>query len=87
MTRFFVKVFAQDRHSLLRLQKYDYDLFHQSAKQTKDKAASIEGLLTMPEVERLVLDGYRVLIEDEASKRSRAKEILTFEQWREERAK
>ena len=87
MTRFFVKVFAQDRDSLLRLQKYDYDLFHQSAKQTPDKAASIEGLLTMPEVEQLVLDGYRVLIEDEASKRSRAKEILTFEQWRQERIK
>ncbi len=87
MNRFFVRVFAQDRHSLLRLQKYDYDLFHQSAKQTQDKAASIEGLLSMREIEQLVLDGYRVLVEDEASKRSRSKEILTFEQWREERAK
>ncbi len=43
---------------------------------------SVEGLLTLPEVERLVLDGYRVTLEEEASRRARGRlEVIEFDEW------
>lgn len=86
MNRFFVKVFAATPLALRRLQKFDFDLFHSTARHTADKRASIDGLLTMEQIEKLVLDGYQVLIEEEASRRAHGqKEIMTVEEWRAER--
>ena len=86
MNRFFVRVFAANPLALRRLQKFDFDLFQPTARQTEDKRASIDGLLTMEEIEKLVLDGYQVLIEEEASRRAHGqKETMTVEEWRAER--
>jgi hypothetical protein len=86
MNRFFVRVFAANPLALRRLQKFDFDLFQPTARRTEDKRASIDGLLTMEQIEKLVLDGYQVLIEEEASKRAHGqKEIMTVEEWRAER--
>ena len=86
MNRYFVKVIAPDAVSLRRLQKFDFDLFHPTARQTEDKRATIDGLLTMEQIEKLVLAGYQVLVEEESSKRAHGqREILTFEEWRAER--
>jgi len=86
MNRFFVRVFAANPLALRRLQKFDFDLFQPTARQTEGKRASIDGLLTMEEIEKLVLDGYQVLIEEEASRRAHGqKETMTVEEWRAER--
>jgi len=86
MNRFFVKVLAPDTTSLRRLQRFDFDLFQATARQTQDKRATIDGLLTMDEIEKLVLAGYQVLVEEESSKRAHGRnEILTLEQWRAEK--
>lgn len=84
--RYFVKVFAPDKRQLLQLQKFDLDLFQPTAR-VGDNEAVIEGLLTLAQVERLVKSGYRVLVEEESSKRSRAGDVLELEQWLQQRRK
>jgi hypothetical protein len=45
-------------------------------------ALAVGGLLTLGEAERLVVDGYRVTLEEEASQRARApRQVIEFEQW------
>jgi hypothetical protein len=42
----------------------------------------VDGLLTLEEIERLVVDGYRVLVNEDADKRARARtETIGFETW------
>jgi len=71
--RFFVTVIAADNPSLIRLQEFDFDLFRPTAKVNERKEFTIEGLLDLEQIGRLVEAGYRVLVEDESSKRERAK--------------
>jgi len=84
--RFFVKVFASGKRQLLQLQKFDFDLFQPTAR-IREGEAVIEGLLTMEQVERLVKSGYRVLVEEDSSRRSRARDVVELEQWLQERRK
>ena len=80
--RFFVTVESSNRRALLELSKYGFDLFQATAKAIEEKQFMIEGLLTLEEIGRLVEDGYRVLVEEEASKRARArKEVVEFQDW------
>ncbi len=82
--RYFATIIAQDRESFLRLHEYGLDLVHGSARTRDREQPVIEALLTMEEVARLVEDGYRVLVEEEASKRARARQIVGFDRWLEE---
>jgi hypothetical protein len=80
--RFFVTILAPSKSALIKLQQYDFDLFQPTAKVNERKQFVIEGLLTLDQVGQLVEDGYRVLVEEEASKRSRARrETVEFEEW------
>jgi hypothetical protein len=71
--RFFVTVIAPDNPTLIRLQEFDFDLFRPTARVNERKEFTIEGLLTLEQIGRLVEAGYRVVVEDESSKRERAK--------------
>lgn len=82
--RYFATINAHDRESLLRLHEYDLDLVHGSARTRDREQPTIEALLTMEEVARLVEDGYRVLVEEEASKRARARQTVGLDRWLEE---
>jgi hypothetical protein len=84
--RFFVKVFASGKRELLQLQKFDFDLFQPTAR-VREGEAVIEGLLTLEEVERLVKSGYRVLVEEESSKRARVSDVVELERWLHQRRK
>lgn len=84
--RFFVKVYASGGSELARLQEFDLDLFHPTAR-VEAETAVIEGLVTLTDVERLVRSGYRVLVEEESSKRARARDVVQLEQWLKERRK
>ncbi len=45
-------------------------------------APSIEGLLSLEQIERLVVDGYRVLVEEDADRRARGRsETVEFAEW------
>jgi hypothetical protein len=85
MPKYFIVVFARDEAKLRDLQKYGFDLFPQTAKKSDAVPGvgyAIDGLLELTEVERLVSDGYRVLIEDTEARRSRASEgAVEFNQW------
>jgi hypothetical protein len=75
-------VVARTRQSLRDLAEEDLDLFQATAKEAEEGRCTIEGLLTIEEVQRLVEDGYEVVVHEEASKRSRAQtETIEFPQW------
>lgn len=75
--RFFCTIFAKDRKHLIGLSKLDVDVFRPTARITEKQEYVIEGLLTLEDVANLVDNGYRVLVEEDASKRARATELIT----------
>ncbi len=80
--QFFVTIIAASRRALLDLREFDLDIFQPTVKVTEEKTHTIEGLLTLEEIGRLVENGYRVLVEEGASKRSRARqETVELEDW------
>jgi hypothetical protein len=80
--RFFVTILAPDRAAFLRLDQYDFDLIHGTARMRNRAEPTIEALLTLEQVGRLVEDGYRVVVEEKASKRARARtQRVDFAQW------
>jgi murein tripeptide amidase MpaA len=82
MRKFFVTVFAANRRALINLGDYHLDLFQATAKASENDEFTIEGLLTLAEIERLVEGGYRVLVEEESAKRARAtQEVTGFPEW------
>jgi hypothetical protein len=83
--RYFVTIVASERASFLRLHEYDMDLIHGSARVVDREHPTIEALVTLEEVARLVRGGYRVLVEEESWKRARAVEqVVSFDRWLEE---
>jgi hypothetical protein len=88
MDRYFVVIFARDAAALRALQKFELDVFPPTAKRAgadKEYSYSIDGLLSMPEIEKVVKAGYRVQIEDPIEKRARgAGNVAEFPQWLEQ---
>lgn len=81
-SRFFVTIMTSGERPVLKLQEYGFDLFRPTARVNEKKEFTIEGLLTMEQVGRLVEDGYRVVVEEDSSKRARAKSGgIGFEEW------
>ena len=80
--RFFVTVLAPSKHALVSLKEYNLDLFQVTAKVTEQNEFAIDGLLNLEEIGRLVEEGYRVVVNEESSKRARARtEVTEFQQW------
>jgi hypothetical protein len=85
-SRFFVTVYAESSQGLQDLRRYDFDLFRATARADAPGRFQIEGLLTLEEVRRLVVDGYSVLVEQHESRRARAAdEVGDLSQWLQER--
>ncbi len=88
MDRYFVVIFARDAAALRALQKFELDVFPQTAKRAdadKEYPYSIDGLLSVAEIEKVVNAGYHVLIEDPIEKRARgAGNVGEFPQWLQE---
>lgn len=82
--RFFVTVTAPSREALLALSELDLDLFPVTARAADNGEATIEGLLTREEIASLERRDYRVRVDEHVSKRARAHETTTFEEWRRE---
>jgi len=85
MQRYFVVIFAPDAASLRTLQKFELDVFAQTAKRSGGDSAypySIDGLLSLAEVETVVKAGYQVQIQEPEEKRARGAGAVTdFPQW------
>ena len=84
--KYFVQVGASSKEALAKLQTYDFDLFRHTAKQTPEKAYKIDGLLTVEQAERLVKDGYTVLVQQESTMGAQdASEVIELKDWLAER--
>jgi len=85
MSRYFVTVYARSADDLRRLQQHGLDLFPQTAKRDPSDEAShpftIDGLLSVDEVETLVGTGYQVRLEDTVEARSNSGEPVEFQEW------
>jgi|SRR5215467_3769841 len=84
-SRYFVTVYVPSSGSIGRTMRYGMDLFEESIREEEGRVA-VDGLLTLAEAGRLVDDGHRVLLLEEASKRARAhRDVSEFEEWLEDR--
>jgi hypothetical protein len=85
MNRYFVTVYARSADDLRKLQKHELDLFAQTARQDakkKDFGFSIEGLIATGDIETLIKEGYRVLVEDTMEARTQAAQsTIEFSDW------
>jgi hypothetical protein len=79
--RFAVQIVARSHEHLLDLNALDLDVFAPTASIGEDGQATIEGYLTLDEIGLLVERGYRVSVEEEASKRFRADQSQEFDDW------
>jgi len=80
--RFFVTIVAPSQEALLKLQRYDFDVFAATSHMTRDGEPVIDGLLELDQVGRLVEDGYQVLVKHESLAKARATtEKVEFDQW------
>ena len=70
--RFFVTIFATAERELRALREHDVYVFQATAREAEGGEAVIEGLLNLEEISALVRAGYRVLVEEEMSRRARA---------------
>jgi len=81
VTKFFVKIIAPSKLALIGLQKFELDLFQPTSKMT-DNEFTIEGLLTLEDVGKVVENGYKVLVEEVSTKRTRStREMIGFDSW------
>src|SRR5215203_3785628 len=84
VTKYFVEVIASNKQQLINLQKFELDLFQPTAKSIDDKEFKIEGLITLDDINKLVENGYKVLVKKEAMKKTPAvEETTSFEAWSE----
>ena len=85
MERYFGVIFARDADAIRSLQKFELDVFPQTAKKSDrdpDFPFSIDGLLTTAEIEAVVKAGYRVQVQESAEKRTQAAEVpAEFRDW------
>lgn len=80
--RFFVSIFAPDEGALRKLNEYGLDLFRQTARRRGKQEASIDGLLNLQEVAKLVENGYQVLVKEDAEKSNRRPvPVMEFDDW------
>jgi hypothetical protein len=79
---YFVKIFAPDKRFLHSLRDFELDLFQPTVRSNEQEGFSIEGLLTLQEISKLVEFGYQIHITEESGKRARAQhEVTSFQEW------
>jgi hypothetical protein len=84
--KYFVQVGAPSKQAFAKLQEYGFDLFRHTARRTPKKEFKIDGLLTAEQSERLVKDGYTVLMQQESSLSALgASEVIELPEWLAER--
>jgi len=84
VTKYFVEVIASNKQQLINLQKLELDLFQPTAKSINDNEFKIDGLITLDDINKLVENGYKVLVKKESMKNTPAiEETISFADWSE----
>ena len=83
VTRYFVQIEARSKQALIALQKLELDLFQPTAKAKEDENKfTIEGLITLEEVGKLVEKEYKVLVKKPSLPETPATlETTSFRDW------
>jgi carboxypeptidase T len=83
VTRYFVEIAAPSKQALIGLQKLELDLFQPTSKANVDENKfTIEGLITLEDVGKLVEKGYSVLVKKQSTPESPAiLESTSFRDW------
>lgn len=76
--RYFVKVQVPSRRDVRRLAALDLDLH---AVRDQAEGASVDGLMTLGQVQEVVRAGFPVLIEAEADERAHGRNVVEFDEW------
>lgn len=76
--RYFVKVQVPDRRRVRSLAALDLDLH---AVRDRDDGTSVDGLMTLDQVRKVVRAGFPVLIEVEADERAHGRDVIEFDEW------
>lgn len=80
--RFFVVVFAPNAGSLQKLNQSGLDLFNHTARKSGREGYAIDGLLNLEEIGSLVEGGCRVLVNEDAAKKTAvSKQVISFEEF------
>jgi murein tripeptide amidase MpaA len=78
-TRYFVVIISPNKQQLVGLQKFELDLFQSTVKSLDKNEFSIEGLITLDDVNRLVEKGYKVVVKKQSPTNSPANsEMMSF---------
>jgi hypothetical protein len=81
MKKYFVEIIASNKQQLVQLQKFELDLFSPTVKSIENEF-SIEGLVTLDQVSKLVENGFKVIIKKEAMTKTPAtEESMPFGNW------
>ena len=84
VTKYFVEVIASNKQQLINLQKFELDLFQPTAKSIDGKEFKIDGLISLDDINKLVENGYKVVIKGESMKKTPAvQETTSFQEWSE----
>jgi hypothetical protein len=84
VTKYFVEVIASNKQQLINLQKFELDLFQPTAKSINDNEFKIDGLIMLDDINKLVENGYKVLVKKESMKNTPAiEETISFADWSE----
>jgi murein tripeptide amidase MpaA len=84
VTKYFVEVIASNKQQLINLQKFELDLFQPTAKSINDKEFKIDGLISLDDINKLVENGYKVVVKNESTKKTPAvQETTSFQEWSE----
>lgn len=81
MKKYFVEIIASNKQQLVQLQKFELDLFSPTVKSIENEF-SIEGLVTLDQVSKLVENGFKVIMKKEAvTKTPATEESMPFGNW------
>jgi hypothetical protein len=78
--RYFVTVRSTGQRAFQTLGDFGFDFVHGSFKRSP-YGGTVEGLLDLEQVARLVERGYEVTVSEPTERRTRAHEVITFDEW------
>lgn len=80
--KFMATIYATSRKMILKLSEFDLDISRGTTHMNTDQNFSVDGFLTLSQTEKIIDNGYHVLLkEDAVNKFKAADQVVTFSQW------
>src|SRR4051812_503429 len=80
--KFASTIYGSDRKMILKLSEFDLDISRGTTRATANQNFSVEGFLTLSQIEKIIDKGYQVLLKEDATNIFKAPDqVTTFSQW------